>query len=362
MNRISIGILAHNESAVIRGTLESLLAQTLFTDVPPERSIELIVVPNGCSDDTAAIARQALTELAAGKPGLTWAVHDIARPGKADAWNDYVHQFSDKSAEALFLLDADIRFIEAESLANMAATFDAEPEAWAVTDVQVKDVALLERKTLRQRISLIVSRQRPRRKYPHGICGQCYAVRADFIRRIHMPAKLPAVEDGFIYSSIITNLFAGPKDITRVVVAPGASHVYEAYTDVGRLLRHERWMITASALLVFVYSELWAAAKAGEDSGTFVARRNAEDPDWLRKLFDRELAKLGWLKVPDDCVWRRFRRLREFPLRQRIVRLPVAAVMQAVDWVALFQANRELRRGAGLGYWGKQQAGPKVAH
>ncbi|HLL90496.1 MAG TPA: glycosyltransferase, partial [Tepidisphaeraceae bacterium] len=243
MNRISIGILAHNESAVICDTLQSLFAQTLLTDVPPRRTIEVIVVPNGCSDDTAAVARAALEELAKDRPGVTWAVHDLARPGKADAWNDYVHQFADPAADLVYLLDADIRFIQPQTLANMLTTLAAEPDARAVTDAQVKDVALLPRKSLAQRLSLVASRQRPIRKHPHGLCGQCYAVRGDVIRQIWMPAKLPAVEDGFLYASITSDRFTGNGSHTWVVGAPNASHVYEAYSDLPRVIRHEAWIM-----------------------------------------------------------------------------------------------------------------------
>ena len=49
----SVIIPAHNEAKVIRRCLEGLLA-----GAPAGEEPELIVVCNGCSDDTAAIARQ----------------------------------------------------------------------------------------------------------------------------------------------------------------------------------------------------------------------------------------------------------------------------------------------------------------
>ena len=51
MNGFSIIIPAHNESAVIEATLRSILANKL------DRTLQIIVVANGCTDDTAARAR-----------------------------------------------------------------------------------------------------------------------------------------------------------------------------------------------------------------------------------------------------------------------------------------------------------------
>ncbi len=51
MNGFSVIIPAHNESAVIESTLRSLLASKL------DRPLQIIVVANGCADDTAARAK-----------------------------------------------------------------------------------------------------------------------------------------------------------------------------------------------------------------------------------------------------------------------------------------------------------------
>ena len=60
---ITIGILAYNEEATIRRTLESLFGQTVFTADALRSSCyqwEVLVVPNGCKDRTPAVAREAL--------------------------------------------------------------------------------------------------------------------------------------------------------------------------------------------------------------------------------------------------------------------------------------------------------------
>jgi len=55
---IAIGIIAWNEEAVIAAMLESLFAQTLFAELAAQNiGCEIICVANGCTDRTAAVAR-----------------------------------------------------------------------------------------------------------------------------------------------------------------------------------------------------------------------------------------------------------------------------------------------------------------
>lgn len=72
----SVVIAAHNEATVIGATLDALLASA----APGE--LDVVVVPNGCTDDTAAVARAhgaRVVELAeSGKPGALNAGDTIA--------------------------------------------------------------------------------------------------------------------------------------------------------------------------------------------------------------------------------------------------------------------------------------------
>jgi glycosyltransferase involved in cell wall biosynthesis len=72
MNGLSIIIAAHNEASVIEETLRSILANRL------DRTMQIVVVANGCTDDTAARARSF---------GDRVQVIETATPGKANALN-----------------------------------------------------------------------------------------------------------------------------------------------------------------------------------------------------------------------------------------------------------------------------------
>ena len=60
---VSIGMLAYNEAAGIGKTISSLLAQSVFREASAAAQVsawEIVVVPNGCTDDTAQVAEVAL--------------------------------------------------------------------------------------------------------------------------------------------------------------------------------------------------------------------------------------------------------------------------------------------------------------
>ena len=60
---ISMGIVAYNESGSISKMLHSLFQQSLFTEPDSDMVVEIVVVPNGCTDDTAIVAQDTLNEL-----------------------------------------------------------------------------------------------------------------------------------------------------------------------------------------------------------------------------------------------------------------------------------------------------------
>lgn len=101
---VSIIIAAHNEAAVLDTTLAALLQGP----EPPQ----VVVVPNGCTDDTAAVARA--------HPGVE--VVELAGGGKAAALNAG-EQFA-RSFPRIYL-DADI-VLPADAVASLSAALDSD--------------------------------------------------------------------------------------------------------------------------------------------------------------------------------------------------------------------------------------------
>ncbi|MEU4339404.1 glycosyltransferase family 2 protein [Micromonospora lupini] len=99
---ISVVIAAHNEARVIGGCLDALL-----TDAGPDE-LDIVVVANGCTDDTALVAAQ--------RPEVR--VIEVAEAGKANALN-----VGDAAARGFprIYLDADV-VLSPGALRRMAAT------------------------------------------------------------------------------------------------------------------------------------------------------------------------------------------------------------------------------------------------
>jgi len=353
---ISIGVLAHNESNLISRTLHSLLQQSLFLSDKSKFELELIVVPNGCTDDTASVARTTLQTLTA--PALyshiNWQVCELTEAGKSNAWNAYVHQLRCAKAKYLVLMDADIEFLETETLLSMLNVLEKTPDAWVSVDKPIKDVTLKSSKTLMEHFSALVSSLsggKASEEGPAWLCGQLYCARSEVLQKLWLPTRLP-VEDGFLYTMIVTDGLLSAKEPQRVLLAKSASHRFEAYTQLNRLLRHEKWLILSNAVNELIYSDLLAESIPAEGAGLLIKQRNEQDPQWLSNYLQASANKKKWL-IPSFILLRRFKGLRyQSPLKS-ILLLPLAIVAFLADSLLAFQSNLELHQGSKLGYWGK---------
>ena len=350
---ISIGILAHNESQVICGMLRSLFAQSIFREVNSRiEQIEVIVVPNGCSDNTAALAQETLDELTSKQSAsLTWQVKELTTPGKSNAWNHYVHSLASVDADYLFLIDSDIEFIEAGTLESMLETLETDPETWVAVDLPVKDVALKQSKSLSEKLSVLasgISGNKAAPGEPAWICGQLYCARAKILRQIWLPLNI-INDDSFIYTNIVTEGLTTTVNPHRVIRAKEASHIFEAYTDLARLLRHEKWLIVGSAINELIYQDLQGTS----DVALTIKARNETNARWVQELIDKQANHQGWWLIPNFILLRRFISLGQKPIYKALLLSPLVFCAFVVDaWLAL-RANLELHQGKGLGYWRK---------
>lgn len=352
---ISIGLLAYNESAVISTTLGSLLQQSLFSEPNPDMVIEIVVVPNGCKDDTAAISRATLEELV--KPSLhanvNWRVCEVEQAGLANAWNLYIHEFSEPKADYLFVMSADIQLLDHQTLSSMVQVLETRPEAWVSVDKRIKDVSLKENKSLMEKVSTLVSGLSGSKAVEGSaawISGQLSCTRAKVLRRIWMPTTLPT-DDAFLYTMLTTDFLKAPKEPNRVILASSASHVFEAYTDMSRLLRHEKWLIFGVAVNELLYADLIENSKTQQDITLLIKQRNEQDPAWLNKLVQNAIQEKGGWLIPKFILIRRFQSLLYKPIYKAIFLFPLAFVAFIIDVILAFQVNSELNSKGGVGYW-----------
>ena len=119
MTACSIIIPAHDEAGYIHACLDSLLAQDFAGPA------EVVVVANGCRDDTAAQARSRSAEFAA--RGWTLRVEELEQGGKIGALN---HGDACASAGIRLYMDADLR-LSPRMIGKMVQALDSERPLYA---------------------------------------------------------------------------------------------------------------------------------------------------------------------------------------------------------------------------------------
>ncbi|MDB6021193.1 MAG: glycosyl transferase family 2, partial [Pedosphaera sp.] len=248
---VSIGILAWNEEKAVRAALESLFQQSLFARLGQRgRRCEIVFVGNGCTDGTSDIVKQVFAEQARRHPDHDWfscRQLDLQERGKINAWNCYVHHLAAPDAGYMFLMDADILIDGRDTLWNLLAALEGNPQAAIATDQPRKSISLKRRKTLFERFSLSASAMT--RAGEAQLCAQLYCIRAETARRIYLPKDLSACEDGFIKTVVCTDFLTGELNPARIVAVPEASHTFEAYTSIGSILKNQKRQMIGQAIV-----------------------------------------------------------------------------------------------------------------
>jgi hypothetical protein len=252
-------------------------------------------------------------------------VVDLSEPGKCNAWNRFVHEFSSLEARFLVLMDADIAFCRRDTIFTLVATLERTPRASASSGRACKDILFKARKSLRDRVSLATSDMSA--SGAGMICGQLYCLRSQVARRIHLP---------------------------RGVGAPEAAHLFEAYTTLTAVLNNQKRQMIGQATVHVLVERLRAMPVARREALADTLRELERcDPDWLRHEVSRHLqaTRRFWRVFPGALSfrWRRWWKLRG---AKRLTHLPATLVGFAITLTACWRAHRALRRGA-MHYWPK---------
>lgn len=360
MDIISIGVLAYNESQTISSMIRSLFAQSLFELAGQEYLIEVVVVPNGCTDDTANKARTCLSELIKEDryQDVRWKVSELERGDKCGAWNHFVHQASDPQSSFFILADADIQIKHPDTLKNMVLGLEANPKACASISKPEKDTFYKSKKSLFERLSCMISRSMQKSGIPselvvpdevYYICGQLYCVRGEELRRIWLPIGHP-VEDGFISSQLTSRHFRHPRVGTRVMKVGSAFHLFTPESQFSRWLHHERRISIGAAVNTSLRNFFYAQVDAIPDVGQWIKKEQEKNPNWLHSFMkervDRGDALLG-LSWP-------LRRVRELPKMNRlkaIIMAPIFLALLPLDFLVYRQSLSLIKQGKGVGFW-----------
>ncbi len=357
---IAIGIIAWNEEAAISPMIESLFRQTLFVELAARNvHCEIICVANGCTDRTAAVAREIFDKHQrehSCKRTFTARVVEVKTRGKINAWNMFVHELSSRETQFLFLADADIILNEPQTLWSMYRALDDDSTAIVSTDTPIKDIALKPTLTLMERISLAASRMT--QSAAAQLTGQLYCIKASIARKIYLPADLAACEDGFIKSLACTYFLTHEVRPRHIVVAPNASHIFEAYVSLRDILNNQKRQMIGQTIVHLLVDRDLKQLPLGEklNLADTLRAREAADPNWLKVLIAEHMRRTrhSWQLFP-NLLSSRFQRLKGLRGSKRITHLPVAFAGLAISLLASHRAYRALRTGY-LDYWPDTQS------
>jgi glycosyltransferase involved in cell wall biosynthesis len=323
MIKVDLGIFAHNEAAGIAAMVAGVQAQTLAPDV----DLRLLVLANGCTDDTAALARRAGADVA-----------DLPQGGKSRTWNRFTRDLSRRDADILIFADADITLADSDALVRLITGLTQRPALWVLNSQPMKDTALRGPRTLVERLALKASGGLD--DWRTAICGQLYAMPAVRARAFQLPIGLP-VEDGFLRAMVLTDGLTAPEDVTRIDGADGVRHIYASESSLSALIRHQERIVIGSAINAALFAHLRAlppAARATE------AKRLATDPAALPDILRASLPRWPFGYIPFHFLFKRLS-------RARLSRLPVAILGFGFDAIVFLRAQIRMGRGTGAGFW-----------
>lgn len=329
--RVDIGVFAHNEAAGIAAMVARLLAQ----DVTGLEA-RILVLANGCTDDTAARARAAGAEVA-----------DLPQGGKSRTWNRFVHDLARPEAEVLIFVDADIEFTAPDCLKRLALGLAARPALWVLNSQPVKDI-VARPQALSPLDKLIAAAGGGLDDWKTAICGQLYAMPAVRARGFHLPIGLP-VEDGFLRAMVLTDALTQPEDLGRIDGLDGLAHIYASERSIPALIRHQTRIVIGSAINFAAFDtlrDLPAQARRPE------LGRAATDDGWLPRAIRAHLPRFPFGYVPLHFLTKRLTRVVSNPRENLRIKSGVVAILGfGFDAIVYLLAQYRMARGTGAGHW-----------
>ena len=174
--------------------LDSLFAQSIFRELAARgERCEVICLANACTDRTVPLTRtlfERMTREHADRAGFVARVADIPEPGRNNAWNRFVHEFSATEARFLCVMDADIIFNRPDTLQLVLHELECNSHLGGASDWPVKSISLKSNPSLRERLSLATSDMTG--NIAGRLNGMLYCLRTSIARTLDVPRDVVA--------------------------------------------------------------------------------------------------------------------------------------------------------------------------
>ena len=338
--RIAVCILAKNEAQTITLLLAQLSRQSLFR--LQGVAIDVYVVANGCTDDTAARASSAEALLESTKARLR--VYDLPQGGKSRAWNKAVHDLIEPGADFFLFLDSDITLAHGNVLEEVVATLESATLAFACSGHPVKDIETKPRKNALEQFSLAISR---RSRANGAINGSLYLARSAALQDVWLPDQTPG-EDGFLNAMLTTLGFTQAPVPERVISMTKPTHYYRAHRSV-EFVAHERRMIVGTMVNRWIFEHLWSLQLA-EPAGRLLRDWNEQRPDWVDRLVAKKTRDKAWV-IPNAILFGRLHRSGQAAWWKLPLQLAAGAVATILTIPPAVAANRRLKQLGAADTW-----------
>jgi glycosyltransferase involved in cell wall biosynthesis len=335
MQRVDIGVFAHNEAAGIAAMVARLAAQDIWR--VDGVSVRVLVLCNGCRDDTAARAQAAAV-------GSGVEVVDLPLGGKSRTWNRFVHDLARADADVLMFVDADIEFRDDGAMTEMLCHLGG---LWVLNSQPVKDT-VLRPEGLSRMDRFVAAAAGGLDNWKTAVCGSFYAMPARMARRFHLPIGLP-VEDGFLRAMVLRDAITGPEDFSRIGGLEGMFHIYASERTLGALIRHQVRIVIGSAVN---YACFGALDRAPQDQRHAELALAAGDEAWVARAIKARLPEWPGGYIPLHFLTKRLVKALRTPrdlLRPK--RLTITVLGFGFDLIVYLRAQWAMWRGAGAGHW-----------
>lgn len=335
-SKVSIGIIAHNEAWNIGALLEDLLQQTILDR--PDLAVEVIVIANGCTDDTVEIAEAVLSS---GKISHFRVVREEI-PSKTNAWNLFVHEEQAEDVVFTVLADADIRISQPDLIEKFVDHITANDDVNVTLGASRKIFKKTERsglfQSIRKALAGAITHSGP------GFCGQLYCARASEIRKIVLPAGILS-QDGFLRAMFLTSGLTTPERFNHIQVLPGCFHLHPDYASVSSLFRYEKRQAIGTAVYRVIYAKMNTMKASYSDRMAEIRRLNATDPDWVKALLSAKIES-GERLISPRYIFRSVNAIRHRQGWRKLVSIPLALLVLPFDMLVCWRAEQELQAGA----------------